>query len=482
MPNPVDDRGSGPSPRWLWLLLLLTLVVGVLYAELIPPWQGPDETGHFEYAWLLARLGRPPTRDDTSPAFEHELLGSLYEWRYGVYIGRPLPEAMPSRLSDLPPDVFARRSRTALTGQFSLSYAWQALFLLPSRSQDLAVQLRIARLSSVLINVAITWLAFHIFSGLAKGRRSPAFAMTAALVFLPQHTFINSMVGDGPLAELMACLVLYCWIRLFGNGKRVWLVPGIILGTVAAVGAKATASFLIPLDIGLAVWYMFRRPRWAGGVPSASALGRPLLRWTWRRVAFVCAGMALVGVAVWLFMRFPSPLGVNGESAIRKVLSARDWIWVDPRGITFARALLLSHDSFWAYFGWMSLPVGPRWYGALLLLAVAAAAGWIWGGKGQDAFAPWAGGLAGAALLTALAIFVWFSLLHNSSGYYQFQGRYLFPVVVPFVFLLVGGWGRVATCWRGQRPEALAWSGVAFLLLFDAWCVVGYIIPYFHSR
>jgi hypothetical protein len=484
----VSDQAPRPSRLWLSLFLLLTLVTGLLYLAVIPPWQGPDETGHFEYAWLLARLGRLPKPQDASPAFERELLGSLYEWRYGEYIGRPLPEAMPLRLNDLPANIFARQSRTVLSGQFSLSYLWQALFLLPTRSQDLADQLRVARLSSVLINVGITWLAFLTFSELTAGRRSLAYAMTAILVLVPQHTFVNSMVGDGPLAELLACLVFYCWARLFGNRREALLVPGILLGTVAALFAKGTAGFLVPLDIGLAVWYgvrRFRLPSSDPGLPAraGSRVPTPGSR-RWHGWALTGMTVVLSGMAVWLLGHVPSPLGVPGEGVIRGGLLAGDWIWRDPRGFTFTQALLWSHDSFWAYFGWMSLPVSQRWYGALLLAGAAAAFGWVVGRPSRDALAPRAGRLAGAAFLTALVAFVWFSLLRNQGGYYQFQGRYLFPAAVPAVFLLAGGWERVLTP-RGQRPgrwpEVLVWGGVGFLLPFAAWCILGYILPFYHS-
>jgi len=90
----------------------------------IPPWQSPDETGHFEYVWTLARLRRIPRREDASPFLERELLASLYEWRYGVFIDRPLPARMPARLADLPTRVHAQRARTLLAGRFSLAYLW----------------------------------------------------------------------------------------------------------------------------------------------------------------------------------------------------------------------------------------------------------------------------------------------------------------------------------------------------------------------
>ena len=129
-------------------------------------------------------------------------------------------------MRDLPKRIFARESRTLQGERFSLSYLWQALFLLPFRYQDFPFQLFVARFSTILLNMGIVWIAFLTFSRVVLARSHLVLAMTALVVFLPQHTFINSAVGDGPLAELMTCLVIYCWVRSFSGAPRCgsWVV------------------------------------------------------------------------------------------------------------------------------------------------------------------------------------------------------------------------------------------------------------------
>jgi hypothetical protein len=439
----------------------LTLVQGLVYAFVIPPWQAPDETGHLEYAWLVANLGRLPHRDDVSPAFEQELVGSLYEWRYGDYIGRPLPDGMPARLEDLPQEIFAKRSRTVLNERFSLSYLWQALFLLPVRSQDLTWQLYAARLSSVLINVAIVWLAYKTFVKLVPRQQGPILTMTAVVVLLPQHTFINSTAGDGPLAELMAGVVLYGWARTFRQGANVWAVLGIVLGTMLAVGTKATTFFLVPLNAGLAVWWLVSS--W------------PRLR-LWQIVASISIGLALLAGATWFWLSI-SP-GSNFLQDLSELFSSDNVVWVDSRGLSVGEALLLSHDSFWANFGWMNVPVSGRWYGALLLLSGLAGAGWLFGRTSRDLCPRWAVGLMAGAFFTAVSVFVLGPILLTSSGYFQFQGRYLFPVIVPFAFLQVGGWAQLVSA---QKRTVLLGLAVGLLVFFDIWSIIVYIVPYFYA-
>ena len=457
----VEDTPQSPKAYWIVLLLVLALVQGLVYAFVIPPWQAPDETGHFEYAWLVAHLGRLPHRGDVSPAFERELLGSLYEWRYGEYIGRPLPEGMPARLDDLPMEIFARRSRTVQSGRFSLSYLWQALFLLPVQSQDLTGQLYAARLSSVLINVAIVWLAYRTFLELVPRRSELVLAMTAVVVLLPQHLFINAMVGDGPLAQLMAAMVLYGWARTFRRGANVWAALGIVLGTVLAVGTKATTFFLVPLNGGLAIWWLVRNRR--------------SLR-VWQAVTLISVGLALLAAAAWL--AFVSYTGSRSWPGVSGLISPENIVWVDSQGLSVGQALLLSHDSFWANFGWMSLPVSGRWYGALLLLSGLAVAGWFFCRRGRNLYPRWAVGLMAGAFLTALAVFVLGALLLTRSEYFQFQGRYLFPVVVPFAFLLVGGWAQLLPA---RKRTVILGLAVGLLAFFDIWSILVYIVPYYYA-
>lgn len=452
----VRDLLKG-SRGWLILFLGLTLVRGAIYAATIPPWQAPDETGRFEYAWLIARLGRVPTREDISATFEQELLASLYEWRYGEFIGRPLPERMPVRRTDLPPQVFVRRSPVR-SGRFSLAYVWQALFLFPFWSQDLAFQLFVARLSSVLLNLSIVWLAYRTFKELVPSQPRLVVLMTAVVVFLPQHTFINSTVGDGPLAEVMACLVLYCWVRLFRGGLGIWKVVGIVIGTLIGMWGKVTAAFLIPVDVGLALWWLWRQRR---------------RTWTWRYALYLCGGIVLLGLCLWVWSR--SSLGIRALRALQRLFTS-ELEWVDRRGITLGKALLLTYDSFWANFGWMALPVGERWYGAVMTFSLLSIVGWVTKSP-QETRTPF-GALVImiSSFLMAVLIFVVEVLFLKS--YYSFQGRYLFPVLVPYTFLFVKGLDRL---FLAHHRHHIVVFLLLFLVCFDAWCLAMYIIPYFYA-
>ena len=57
----------------LALVAGLALLHALLYAWLIPPWQIPDEPSQFEYAALMASLGRVPRAGEADPALDRRL-------------------------------------------------------------------------------------------------------------------------------------------------------------------------------------------------------------------------------------------------------------------------------------------------------------------------------------------------------------------------------------------------------------------------
>ncbi len=401
------------------LLVGLALVRGVLYAALIPPWQAPDETGHFEHAWLIARRGRIPTAQDADPALERALVASLYEWRYGEWLGRPLPSMMPERLEDLPPEIFARSSRTL--GRFSPAYLWLAAWIRPVQQDDLLLGLYMARCASVVLNALILVIAWRLFRLLAPGQPTLAGAMVLVLAFHPQHTFINAAVGEGPLAELGATMALYGWTHILIRG---WTARGMawaLGGTALGVAAKAAALYLIPLApvaLSLALAREFRRhPGRAllGGALALAALGL-LGGWLPRS-----PGAPLLDALLDAWRS--GELGVQGDS---------------PH--SFDQILQAGIESYWFNLGWMNVPAPRGWYLALWIAMLWALEGWLLPRSPGPRTPPAALALMAAA--AGLAVGGWIAFLATPRGMGYYQGRYLFPAAAPLTFFLVGGWAR----------------------------------------
>jgi len=459
-----------PNDLWqsaLWLFLALTLARGLLCIVIIPPWQSPDETGHFEYVWLMTRLGRLPTPDDMAASFESEMLASLYEWRFGDYIGRSLPEQMPEYLEQLPNNIFAKHSRTLLSQRFSLSYVWASVFLYPFQHQDLIVQLYSVRFSSVVLAMLGCWLAFRTAQLLWPDQPAMVFTMLVMYTFIPQRTFINSMAGDGPLAELMSLLVFYSWLNLFKAGFTITTGVGIVAGTLVGIMSKNTAVFLVPFNLLSGLYWLIRIFGWS--------------RSDFKRFWGVFVGLLILGLGVWLWISSTTlgKIAFQNFNHSLQVLDRNNLLFIDQTRVTFGQVLLLTYQSFWANLGWMAVPVSERWYGALLLLTIIGFGGWLV----RSLVSSTDKGLAHlywvscVMCVSAIGVFVWIALLSKAT-HYQYQGRYLFTIAFPVIHLWLGGIKRY---FHTPLPLLVNKGLVVFLIVFDTWCWAKYVIPFFYS-
>jgi hypothetical protein len=146
---------------------------------------------------------------------------------------------------------------------------------------------------------------------------------------------------------------------------------------------------------------------------------------------------------------------------------------------------LLAFAGFWANFGWLTLPLDPRWYALLALATLISASGlvlWII----ETSKLCLRRGLRSLSLRDAvLLVFVLGFLLLLLQTFvpmigsqWQPQGRYLFPGLVIIATLFSFGLRRL-TSWL--RPELLTAAYVTGFLLLDALCLVGYVIPHYYG-
>lgn len=470
-PGAVTRAQAAPV---LWLVVV-ALAHGLLYSALTPPWQGPDEVAHFEYAHLLAVHGRPLSPADASPALERALTESLLDHRAWDYVRRAPPDTAPARLADT---GFYGPTRTLV--RFSLAYVPYALAVRPFLTQPVVYQLYVMRLVSVVIGALVVALAFQTGRRLEPG--SPALAYGAALfvLLLPQHAYLLGVVSDGHLAELLASVTLYLLVvleRLGYSWRRVLLAA---LAGAGALLSKTTGYFLVPLAALAATDWAWRAYR-AGRKPAAKRRGR--------------AGQTVVLAAVALGVVLLAPLALlprvsaQPASMLAHLLAAG----AAPGGFTprivallvegqLRPALLGNFMSFWATFGWMTAPLPGGWYVLLGAACLLSALGWgrllrRRGKPGGPGAVP--GGYALLALAAALSLAViWGWMLLSTIGLGVYQGRYLFGAIVPIALLLVRGWLALAPVRQPRRALAVLIAG---LVLLDAGALLLVMVPFFYG-
>lgn len=439
------------------LFLALSLVRGILYASIVPPWQAPDEIAHFEYISLLYQERHFLQPADASPLLQRRIISSMYENRFWSYIPYPEPVTMPLSLAETP---FVGPS--SVLGRFSLAYLLSALFFGPVFYQDIVTQLYAMRLVSVILGMLVVAMAFLTVRELFPDDNFLLVTVPAWIVFLPQHTYINSSVSDGNLAELLVSILICGVVVGFKRGLSLRRVVLIALLPPLSLLTKATTSFIIPW-LGLAIPIYV----WAGDRSI------PITRRT--REAMLAIVALVAGVAFCSVMRAP------GLSYLRSGISAllaRQTQMATDFPTLRSHAILL-FESFWAYFGWVTVRMGSSIYALLGVVSVVATLGVIASlayGRGEPrTLEGWQ-----RAVICILGLCALLSITINFVGALGGpQGRYLYPAIIAFSILFMLGIRRFIP--SGYEKYLLPLIICSFFL-FDTLCLMDYLLPFFYGR
>ena len=403
-------------------LLLAYLLLAAAFAALTPAWQNPDEPAHYNYAAQVARAGCCPVIElgDWDSAYLDELKAARFA---------------PERLARL--DTVQYEDH-----QPPLYYLLAAPIYQLSGGSLLAL-----RLFSALLGAGVVLCAYLVARAMLPERPAVALGAAALVAFLPQHLAMMASANNDALAELLIGVGLLLAV-LHVKGAR---VPAWALGSAAGLifvtkaSGYPTAALLL-----LAVILRHRR----SALPHAAA--------------FLIPALAL-GALWWL-----RNLGVYGVPDFLG-LAAHDRVVVgQPRtadavaavglGQHLYSGLQTTFNSFWGQFGWMALPLQGWMYRLFQALTLAGLAGLAVGRFALPRLKPPPGQrqawlLLGLALALALLAYVYYN-----TEFIQFQGRYLYPALIPFALLLALGVDNLGR-WLLPRFAPARWLAPALLAL-----------------
>lgn len=431
------------------LILAGYLLAGALFAVYTPAWQTPDEPAHYNYVRHVAENGCCPRIEPG-------------DWRSDT-----LHELTSARFA--PHTLELLDSLQYENHQPPLYYLLAALVYKLGDGSLLAL-----RLFSVLLGAATVCLAYAIGKAALPGRAQIALGAMALVAFLPQHLAMMSAVNNDALAEVIVALALLCLTRcLKGLAAPMWLL-GLIAGL--ALLCKVTIYFLIPLCL-LAIWLA-----WKGQDKPASALAR--------QIAVFLLVALLIGGGWWLrnisVYGYPDFLGLAAHDAV-VADQPRTADYVATHGwLNYARQFFtVTFQSFWGQFGWMALPLdsvlGGWVYRGFALLTLAGLSGAMLAARAcrpPDARARTEarqiGFVYGAAIAFALLAYFYYNL-----EFLQWQGRYLFPALIPIALTLSIGidFWRARVFSRWQRSRWLTPMLLTCLCALDVYLLLRVIVP-----
>jgi len=430
------------------LILLGYFCAGALYALYTPPWQAPDEPAHFNSIRQVAEDGCCPRIE--AGDWNREYLSLLTSTRFA-----------PEHLDQL--DAIQYEDH-----QPPLYYLMASLVYKLSAGNLIAL-----RLLSVALGAAVICLAYAVSRVILPGQPQIALAAMALVAFIPQRLSMMASVNNDALAEALVALALL-WLMRYLKSDRlpVWQL-GLIVGL--ALLTKITIYFLALLA-PLAIWLKWRAER-----KSTHSLLRSLL--VFALVAGVMGGLWwLRNIAVY---GFPDFLGLAAHDAVvADQPRTADFIAQQGMSAYLSRMLSTTFKSFWGQFGWMALPLdnvlGGWIYRGFALLALGGLSGLLLAGRPR-VHAPAHERIPGAVLLLLLTAILLVALqyIYYNIEFQQWQGRYLYPALIPIAFLLAFGIDH----WRARllaRWGALRWLtplGIACLLALDLYLLFRVIVP-----
>jgi len=444
----------------LGVVLIVYALLAIGYAVRVPIWLAPDEPAHYNYAAQIAATGCCPV---IAPG----------DWDQAY-------------LSRLTATDFAADQ---LEGLASLQYEDHQpplYYLLASVVYTMTGGAPLAlRLLSVVTGAGVILCAYAIARTLAPGRPGVAIGTALLVALVPQHLHILASVNNDVLAELLVALTLWRLLVAVLDTHPIGTGAAWTLGALVGVGllTKVTTLFLVGLvPVGLIGAWLIRR---RDGARVESLL----------RALFAFAiPIGLIGGVWWArnigVYGFPDIFGLRAHDVV-VVGQPRTSDAIAALGVGgYVRALVTTtFQSFWGQFGWMELAL-PTWaYAAIGAFLAAAGVGWLTGMRGgfgtpglgtpnpcdrvletpvtadDRARRRLAWGLTGLTLILALAQFAYYN-----TSFQQFQGRYIYPGLIPFALFVIVG---IDALWRWGAHRlhidgVIATTGSAAIVLWLA--------------
>jgi hypothetical protein len=422
---------SIPTDEAMLLLGLLAVFVcrAVVASAVVPPWQGPDEPGHFAFAYTLTQPNEVQHRVPGA------VIQSMVRYRWWALYDDPPPDPLPTSFESVPGIGGGSLAQP-------LYYVLGSDALRLSRPADLDAayyHLRVLSVILAIVTLGFGWLGTRRLFG-----REVATGATAIAALHPQFLLVSLSVNPDALLNLCGAFAWWQAARVVTGHRRGLSALLMLVAALVAVFTKRIGMVLA----GVAVV-----------VIAASLLDGRSWRITWRHaiVAAVIVALGAVGAAAAAFL-FREELGVLRLS------------WADA--MTFRRPLdqatlaeafrfgRMTVDYFWLIAGWLRFQPPDVWLWvarALILGGMAGATVALIESRERypRLWVAWVFVIAQLAIML-IAVF-WVA---PSAP----QARYLFPAFVPITVLLYVGLRRVVPRkFEAHWPAAL----VVLLLMLD---------------
>lgn len=463
------------------LFAIITFALGLIYLAVIPPWGGPDEPRHYEYARLLYEKGRLVSWSDADKKIMAEIVRSMDAvgyWKWGVSAWKP------DGVSPLPDDFAKIYPQNAhQLHQPPLAYLAYLIPLELTSGRSITAQLYAMRLLSIALNVAVVLAAYYAGRELFRDDPTLALALPIFVMLLPQHLFLHSTVMNDHLVEAALAWMFVLLVRVFRLGLSLPRAVGLLLCVAIGLGAKRSGMYALPI-LGLA-FLAYSFTHWGGARLSTSQKSMRLA------LTVIMLTLGAVGLLyVWNWTQVNQPQLYDYIVRLFLFLPTEQFPFESYERILSPAALPLYASylkylfiSTWGHFGWMNITLGVQAYWLFAALSIFAFVGLVWFAfKTLPQWEAWRRAVLfvfGASVLIALGTIIALEVRFWDLGWGgDPQGRYLFPVLIPLATLFLLGL-------RGFIPRAryVWWFAIITiaLVLYNLAALLIFIVPFYRA-
>jgi hypothetical protein len=390
-----------------------------------------------------------PTWDD----LKSETAASLSEFHYWHMSGRAQEQG------GLPGSA----KISELVGPRSPVYYIPGAWLKLAPHQVLVFQLYWTRFLSVLISLGVVATAYAAAYLLFDGDPFGTVLLPLAIVFLPQHTFILSVLNDGNPAELFASLAILFWVWGLTRGWSWTKLAGLGVFAALAIAAKPTGFYLV---LAIPIWAALRYGRRATSK---------------RGLVWVLGLIGLVVGATFLSRRLQ---GMFLRAARFGLLLLQGQSLEEGGGDVLGQQVLDTFRAFWGQMGWTSRLLSDAGGNLLLLLCLLAGLGLLKffvfptaraGDEGPNREVVWVLVLCVLISISYVPVYILATPYGQALG--KTNSRYLFSAIIPIMALLAIGWRElIPPKWRIEGLGLL----VAFFFLSDTLLLLNNGLAHFY--
>lgn len=380
-----------------FVFLLFTMF---LYMILIPPFQNPDEIQHFGQ---IVTMVYPETEYEM---IEKKIINILWDYKWFVFVGMGQPEIPPEKLRDI--KYLGGYKVSKIKENITLFHIFYGFLLSLFKKSSLLFLFYLARFISFLF----TFVTIIMIFGFLRSKSKKDLNLLVLLFFMiPQFLIIGTSVNYEVFSIFFGALFFISMFKLHEKFSYTWL-------------------FL--LNIGILGSLFSKKGGWLFFV--FLALSFIITIFDLKKIFYSVFVLSIVFILFsWINYLLPEKMSglyrnlFRGIGMFFKIVPDKEIL------TSFPDFALLIFKSFYAKIGWMAFEIGDLWYIGFLSLILISIFGLLFFSKNKNNYTIL---IFTIFIITIQIVASW--EWYGKNGVFA-QGRYFFPLIMPFFYIMFLG-------------------------------------------